>query len=171
MRIALTGVKHSGKSTVAREIATLTGQQVLDTDDLICRTYNVDSPRALFHRDGAGRFREAELKIVETLGQTEGDDLVLATGGGIADNGVALAKLTESFTLVYLAEDPSVLYDRIMTGGRPPFLPEEGTYLAFLRLFRRRDRTYRRWATLTYPVQGESVARVAEGILRKLRSS
>ena len=165
MRIALTGVKHSGKSAVAGAIAGLSGRRSVDTDDLICEANNVDSPRALYQRDGVDGFRKAELQIVEQLRETDEPDLVVATGGGLADNGIALARLAESFSLVYLAEDAAVLYDRIMAGGRPPFLPEAGTYLAFLRLFTRRDRTYRRWASLIYPIHGESVSQVARKVL------
>ncbi len=168
MRIALTGIKHSGKSAVAREMAVLTGAPSVDTDDLICETCDVDSPRVLYQRDGAEAFRNAELRVVEQLQEDSGSDIIVATGGGIADNGLALARLRGTFFVVYLAEDASVLYDRIMAGGRPPFLPEAGTYLAFLRLFTRRDRAYRRWANLVYHTGGESVGQVAKGILKNV---
>lgn len=165
-RIALTGVKHSGKSAVARKIVELTGRTSVDTDELMCSAENVDSPRTLYQIKGVAGLREAELQIVEQLERINSSDLVVSTGGGLADNGVALARLAQSFSLVYLAEEPEVLYDRIMAGGRPPFLPEAGTYLAFMRLFTRRDRTYRRWADFVYPIRGQSVEAVARGVLR-----
>ena len=166
VRIALTGVKHSGKSAVAREITALTKRASADTDQLICDAYDVGSPRYLYETKGVGGLRDAELRIVEQLDLTYNSDLFVATGGGLADNGPALARLAQTFSLVYLAEDPRVLYDRVMAGGRPPFLPEAGTYLAFMRLFTRRDRTYRRWADLVYPIEGQSVEAVARGVLR-----
>lgn len=166
-RVALLGIKHSGKSSVARKLGTERAIEVIDTDELICEAYQVDSPRELYRCSGAERFREAELHAITTLSNRSGP-LVVATGGGLADNGSALAELSLTFYLVYLAEGETVLYHRVMAGGRPPFLPESGTKAAFSRLYRRRDTTYRRWANAVVQIDGASIDSVAAAVQNKI---
>ena len=162
LRAAITGIKHSGKSSAGESAAALLRVPFRDLDQVICEREGVMSARELYRAVGAARFREIELEVAESFCSHPGS-LLLAVGGGVADNGPALAALSGSFHLVYLVESETVLYDRIMANGRPPFLPESGTREAFARLYRRRDLAYRRWAHSVLEASG-TIAQVAEAL-------
>ena len=162
LRAAITGIKHSGKSTVGRAAASLLRVPFHDLDEVICEHEGVAGARELYRAVGAERFRAIELEMVESFCALPGS-LLLAAGGGIADNGAAIAALAGSFHIVYLVESEVVLYDRIMASGRPPFLPESGTREAFARLYRRRDLAYRRWAHSVLEASG-TIPKVADAL-------
>jgi len=164
-RLALLGIKHSGKSSVGLELARRLTIPLVDTDDIVSSQHAGMAPRELFAEHGAGYFRRAEQQAIEYCCSVN-DPLIVATGGGIADNGPALSTLSGSFMLIYLVENESVLYDRIMSGGRPPFLPKIGTSEAFTRLYRRRNVTYRRWAHVIVDTHGKDISEVVDRIVR-----
>lgn len=164
-RLALLGIKHSGKSSVGRELSRKYEVPFVDTDDLISADHDGETPRNVMVSKGPAYFRQAEHNAISFCCSTE-YPMILATGGGIADNGPALSTLSRHFTLIYLVENERVLYDRIMSGGIPPFLPENGTRAAFLRLYRRRDVTYRRWAHMIVDTHGKGVGAVADLVIR-----
>ncbi len=167
LRAAITGIKHSGKSSVGRATASLLQVSFHDLDQAICERECVANARELYRTVGAERFREIEQELAERFCSQPGS-LILATGGGLADNGPTLAVLSRSFHLVYLVESEAVLYDRIMANGRPPFLPESGTREAFARLYRRRDLTYRRWAHSVIEASN-TIPEVADAVASLLR--
>jgi shikimate kinase len=81
--IVITGFMGTGKTTVGRRVAALTGRQFIDTDDEIVRRVGMTIPQ-IFARDGEPRFRELERRLIRALANTRG--LVIATGGGTVVN-------------------------------------------------------------------------------------
>lgn len=81
--IIITGFMGTGKTTVGRRIAALTGRQFIDTDDEIVRRVGMSIPQ-IFAREGEPRFRELERRLIRALANTRG--LVIATGGGTLVN-------------------------------------------------------------------------------------
>lgn len=80
MRIFLTGFMGSGKTEVGRLLADRLGLAFVDLDAEIERREGLGVPD-LFRREGEEGFRRCERAALEAC--AAGDDLVMATGGGI----------------------------------------------------------------------------------------
>ncbi|MCY4529638.1 MAG: 3-dehydroquinate synthase [Chloroflexi bacterium] len=78
--IYLTGFSGSGKTTIGRQVAAMTGWTYRDTDDEIV----AGTGRAIeeiFREDGEAAFRKLERGVLESVSQ--GERQVVSTGGGI----------------------------------------------------------------------------------------
>ncbi len=144
--IILCGIKHCGKSTQAKLVASAIGATVYDTDDLIYDQTGLDT-RAIYKSQGKDAFMQAELRACEHLRDilTEGSQAqdaaassdenslqdqksppakklaVIATGGGICQNEPAMQILKALGSIVYLEIDEKSAADRIIREAR--FLP------------------------------------------------
>ena len=174
--IILMGLKHSGKSSLGRFLAESRGWEFLDLDDLLlvpaekewekrgqtdpltCRNLYKYSPDLFREMEYLGARRAAELMDLAPA--------VLALGGGTMENSRAMEVLREHGRLVYLSEDPAVLYERILAGGLPPFLDRSDPWSSFLEIHRRRDRCCLQWADITLPLEGADLAKA--GVLLNL---
>ena len=144
--IILCGIKHCGKSTQAKLVASAIGAAVYDTDDLILEQCGMDA-RALYKSQGKDAFMQAELRACERLrdilaegskaqdagaascGQNSSQAkncaaAVIATGGGICQNEPAIALLKKLGTIVYLEVPEITAAGRIVREAR--FLPDGG---------------------------------------------
>ena len=69
----------SGKTSVGKLLAEMTGKQFVDTDNELVKREGVDIP-TIFANNGEGYFRDLESKTIEDVSKLNG--LVIATGGG-----------------------------------------------------------------------------------------
>lgn len=177
--IILCGIKHCGKSTQGKRIASALGLDFYDTDDLILEQCRMDA-RALYKSQGKEAFMAAELKACEYLrdklsgGKAQkaaaAKNAVIATGGGICQNEPAIAILKKLGTIVYLEVPEITAAGRIVREAR--FLPD-GTienlpaYIAnknpadqkevraiFHDFYEERTKKYRSLADITVQAQG-----------------
>ncbi len=179
--IILCGIKHCGKSTQGKRIASALGLDFYDTDDLILEQCGMDA-RALYKSQGKDAFMAAELRACEFLRdilQAKGSqgqeaaaakNAVIATGGGICQNEPAIAILKKLGTIVYLEVPEITAAGRIVREAR--FLPD-GTiqnlpaYIAnknpadqkevraiFHDFYEERTKKYRSLADITVQAQG-----------------
>lgn len=149
----LTGIKHSGKSNVGRAAVELLQStyeiDFTDTDDLAQALLPspIGTLREFYSRFGKVAFMDLEFQAVEKFTRECSDRLhVVATGGGICDNGPAVQLMKSSGKIIYLAVDEPVLFQRIMRGGIPPFLSGENPEQSFHTLFVERNARYRQVA-------------------------
>ena len=177
--IILCGIKHCGKSTQGKRIASALGLDFYDTDDLIFEQTGMDA-RAIYKSQGKEAFMAAELKACEYLcdklsgGKAQkaaaAKNAVIATGGGICQNEPAIAILKKLGTIVYLEVPEITAAGRIVREAR--FLPD-GTiqnlpaYIAnknpadqkevraiFHDFYTERTKKYRSLADITVQAQG-----------------
>ena len=90
--IVLIGMPSSGKSTLGKIIADLTGREFVDTDKIIEKTQNMKIPD-IFSKHGEQFFRDLETECVKEVSKKNG--CVIATGGGAilrSENADALYK-------------------------------------------------------------------------------
>ncbi len=161
--IALLGLKHSGKSSVAVRLAERLDLPCVDTDRLLSIESGCAGARDAYKTLGREGFRKMEYRVCGRLARRAARELVvIATGGGIADNEKALDVLSPSVCFVYLRESESVLYERFMGGGRPAFLPEDNTREAWARIYMRRDKCYLRRAFAVIDCRGRSIRQITE---------
>ena len=149
--IILTGIQHSGKTTVGKLTAEHIGCDFYDIDALIEKTAGI-SCRKLFAQQGAESFKQAEWEACLFLQErfqdkcdgsagfsgsadtTDGTGsaahflkAVVAAGGGICDNPRALAVLETIGKFIYLHVSETTAFERIcararLTGSFPAYI-------------------------------------------------
>ena len=171
--IFLTGMKHTGKSLLAKLVAREMDRDVLDIDDEIERLYFAAAGRkagvrTIYGLDDGATFRRLEAEACRLVRETP-YPLIVATGGGLCDNADAVAELSSSLTIV-LDAPADVLFARIIRKGIPAFLSADNNTKAwqeFERLYRRRSALYQAMADGVVEVNDRPPAEiVAELVIR-----
>ncbi len=127
--ILISGLKHSGKSTLGKNLAERLGYEFYDLDlelsseDPLRRNL---SARDIWKNLGEGIFRSWETAAARRMASVCNIG-VLALGGGTMDNSDAMKSLDSVKSRVwwFLDEDPLILWERVMAGGIPAFLDPE----------------------------------------------
>ncbi len=110
MRIFLIGFMGVGKSTLGKGLAAELGLKFIDLDKELEKQFGKDIS-AVFASEGEDVFRDAESrKLAETI---EGDDFVLACGGGTPCFGDNMLQMNESGTSIYLKMSTDHLVQRL----------------------------------------------------------
>jgi shikimate kinase len=183
--LTLLGIKHVGKSSVARQLHKLLGErshtsEVYDTDQHIIFRYQKEAPeknttsiRDIYREAGKEHFLQLEADILLELSQPplmpSQRITIIATGGGVADNNAACLALEGLRPLLYLWGDPELLYERIARRGIPPFLTSSDPQREFFELARRRDEVYRLIADHMIDTTEKTPQEVAHNILSEMR--
>jgi len=171
--IILTGMKHSGKSTLARMLAWEMKARGVDLDTLVEEEYRSDalvSCREIYKQHGEAFFKDLERKAAEKLAQSiKVEFLVASLGGGTIENESAWNLLAGLGTVVYLVVDQDVLYNRIMKGGLPAFLSAEHPYEDFKALYERRSALMKKNADLTVRLSDEPVEKAFHKLSNKIK--
>ena len=112
--IILIGIKHSGKTSLGKQLAEHYGLPFVDIDFVIEKMTG-KPPRQLYAEEGAGAFMYAEENACRKAAELIADkNAVIATGGGICDNPPALTFLRPLGKFVYLCVEEKIAADRIM---------------------------------------------------------
>jgi shikimate kinase len=188
--LTLVGLKHVGKSTVARALAGMVKDtEVIDVDDRMVAQARQEgwfpaatpagpAVRMLYRFLGAEAFASWERETIRRI--IDGDQAtsqettppalhrVIATGGGVCDNTDALVLLERVRPVVYLWNFPENLYRRAVRDGVPAFLDAADPRGSFLALAHRRDRLYRNIADTIVDISDASVEEAANIILEAL---
>jgi shikimate kinase len=110
MNIVLIGYRCSGKTAVGEILAHELRMDFFDTDALIEERARC-SIEALVSTRGWDHFREIEKGLVQDL--STGDNLVIATGGGVVMDEGNVKDLKKNSLIVWLNGRPDVLKDRM----------------------------------------------------------
>lgn len=159
--ILLLGMKHSGKSTLGKRLASRLGVEFNDLDELIEELYDPSggtSCREIFKSRGVEFFSELEARAARQLAElARTRPTVAALGGGTIENPEAMNVLKEAGIRVYLKDSFDRVYERVMRNGLPAFLSGENPRGDFLRLFEKRTALYEAQADLIVDVTGMGV--------------
>lgn len=167
------GMKHCGKSTHALIFAKKINAEFIDLDFLIEELYEKNNSKSLSCREiyreyGKEEFMKYEAMAIDEIFVRKFQGIV-ALGGGIASNALALEKIEGKGLFVYIDVEADILFQRIEERGLPPFLQTENPYQSFLDLYKERTLVYSRLADLIISPVDTDISRVSELIYTELK--
>lgn len=153
--IVLAGFMGTGKSSVARALATRLGWRWVDTDSRIVERAHM-SVRAIFARHGEAYFRQLERALAPQLAALP--QVVISTGGGMLIQSDNLAAFTARGMVVCLNATPQAILARVGHDDTRPLLKGD-----WLQLYESRRAAY---AALPYQVEttDKTVEQVSEEV-------
>ena len=162
--LVLVGMMGVGKSTVGRIVAERLGRPLLDSDQMI-EERTGQTVREIFEADGEPAFRAVETEVLCEALDSSTPAVIAAAGGVVLAEANRTALAGANAKVVWLSADPSVLVERVLSGGHRPLLDDdpEGTLRT---MFTMREPLYREVADLIVSVDGRSVNEVVEAVLR-----
>jgi shikimate kinase len=166
MNIVLIGYRCCGKSSVGRYIAERTGREYVDTDELIEKKAG-STIEEIISDSGWNYFREIEKGVVKEI--SAGDNLVIATGGGIVMNKENIFNLKRNGFVVWLKGDVEVIRARMNrdeeNGDIRPSLTGENAVDEIKDVLDIRGPLYKKAGDMTVDTSHISIPEVAELII------
>ena len=167
--IFLIGYRGTGKSAVARELASRLGFSWVDADEAI-ELHAGKSIARIFADDGEPAFRQMEAGIVaELAGERR---TVIALGGGAVLRDETRQAIRAAGPVVWLTASVTTILERVAadatTAHRRPNLTVAGGRAEIEELLAVRTPLYRECATLTVDTEGKTAAEVADEIAATL---
>lgn len=153
--ICLIGMPGSGKTSLAREVARLSGRAFADTDLEIEKIKGMTC-QDIIEKKGIQAFRLIEKEVIGKISKCQG--MVIATGGGSILDRENLDRLRSSSQLVYIKRDLA----RLSHEGRPL---SQGPG-AIERLYQERKNLYEKAGDFTVQVREGQLSETAKEILK-----
>jgi shikimate kinase len=138
--IILTGFMGVGKTSVGTRLAQDLRYKFVDTDDLI-EADQKSTINEIFAKRGEPYFRDVEMKVIRRV--TEGEGLVISTGGGAVIRDENRAAFRTGGLVVCLTARPGVIYERIKHGTHRPLLQTEDPEAKIRELLESRAKFYK----------------------------
>jgi len=126
--IILIGFMGSGKSSVGRHVAEMSGHRFVDTDLLVAQKAGMGISR-IFREQGEEGFRQLETSVLRDLVGVCG--IVMATGGGLVLRQENRALLHEIGVVVWLDAEPDVIFERVSRTNKRPLLATDNPRATF----------------------------------------
>lgn len=162
--ISLIGFMGVGKSTISRELHTMTGRPEVDTDARIVEREGC-SISHIFEERGEAYFRRLETDMLDELGTIEPS--VISCGGGMALRDLNVKKLRAIGEIVLLTATPETIYERVKDSKERPLLNGNMNVSYIEELMEKRRPFYEQAATVAVSTDGKSVSDIAAEIVRK----
>lgn len=159
----------SGKSTVGRFVAEMTGWGFVDSDRLIEQELGASIPE-VFRRDGEEAFRMYEAEVLKKVAASPGP-LVASVGGGAPLRAANRDVMRRSGVVVWLRASAETLTARLGRGDGRPVLAQgvdEPLSKRVERLLAEREPAYLQVAHVTVVVDHCHARQVARTVLRRL---
>lgn len=168
--IYLIGPMGSGKTTVSKHLANLTGNSFYDSDTEIEKWTGVDIPW-IFEQEGEEGFRKRESQIIYSL--CKFNNIILSTGGGVVLNETNRLSLSKNGIVVYLTVSVETQLKRISSKGkaRRPLLIKYNSKEKLQALNKERQLLYKAIADLTYSTDGLNPYQLSTKILMDIKKN
>ncbi|MCV2403989.1 shikimate kinase [Marinomonas sp. C2222] len=166
--IILVGPMGAGKTTIGRLLSQAMGKEFYDLDKVIEDNAGADIPW-IFEREGEDGFRKRETQALSSLVQSDKENCVLATGGGIVMRDENRSILNDGSVVVYLYASVSQQLYRTSKSSHRPLLQTGDPKATLRKLFEVRDPLYREVATLVVETDARHPKSVANKVLDAIK--
>ena len=169
MNLILIGYRGTGKSTVARLLASRLGWESVSTDALIIERAKLPIPE-IVSTFGWDHFRDLETAVCKDL---QGKDhLIIDTGGGLILRNVNVEALKPGGVMCWLTATVETISRRIAHDSQRPSLTSGKTFLEEIEeVLRERTPRYQAAADFFVETDSDSADQVADRVLAKFRES
>ena len=153
LRIVLAGVKHCGKSTLGKILASRCGVAFIDSDSELERRHG-RSVRELFRSAGEAEFRRLEAEILSlTVAENSHRGYILSLGGGAVSNVFVTDELWDSLGVSVMIDiSDRMAEERVFADGVPAYLEKEpDPRKALLEINRQRKEILKSRCSRIYP--------------------
>lgn len=164
MNIVLCGFMGSGKTTVGKLIAKLSGRKFVDTDELIVRNEKM-SISDIFEKHGEQYFRDAEKAAVTQAASMQ--NAVISTGGGVVLRADNVEILKTSGRIFYLSVTAKTVLSRLKNDKSRPLLQRDDKEKAVKELMQERRERYLSAADCLVSCDNRTPKQIALEILEK----
>ncbi|MBP1624026.1 MAG: aroK-1 [Acidobacteria bacterium] len=164
--LILCGFMATGKSSVGKRLAEMTGYEFLDMDEAIEADEGMTIPE-IFASRGEAVFRELECRMVDQVAQRR--KCVVATGGGTTVNPQNLETLRRCGILINLTADIQTILLRAGSGEDRPMLQQGDRVERIRTLLQNRAEAYGK-ADFAVDTSSRSIEEVAQLIVNRLRN-
>ena len=160
--LVLIGPMGSGKSSVARLLAGLSGHRSADTDRLVVMHSGMKIAQ-IFEQHGEAEFRRLErAALLSVKGWSR---LVIATGGGIVELPENIVTLREMGCVIWLTARPDSLWRRVSADANRPLLKTVDPRATLQALVNKREPLYATAANVVVDTSDISSKEVADRAL------
>lgn len=165
--IALIGFMGVGKTVVGEALAQKLNWQFLQLDSLIEQKAGKSIPD-IFQEDGEIAFRELEIEATKEVCQ--GENMVIACGGGVVLNQINIDRLRQKSLIIYLTASPRVILKRILNSGEErPLLRTSNKASKIQELLKFRKPLYEQAADIKIDTNKLDANSIAGSIIAKLK--
>lgn len=166
-KIVVVGFMGAGKSAVARELARLLDDTVIDLDDAVTEREG-RTPRALIDEEGEAHFREAEARALRAAFEPGSAARIIALGGGALSHAPTRELLARHNCFIIWLDAPFELcWGRIGGDDSRPFARDRA---AAGKLYDERRKLYERADCRVEVGAGKDVETLAAEIEKIIRS-
>ena len=158
---ALIGFMGSGKTTVGKYLAEVSGYTYYDVDIIIEQETQKSIPE-IFSQHGEPFFRDLEQRVIARVSNSK--HAVISCGGGCVLNPANIIRLKQTGKLFWLAAEPETVYDRIKDQGSRP-LSVNKTFEDIKSMMQKRQSLYKEAADYRIAVDHKTVGKVVDDIL------
>ena len=161
-KISLIGMPSSGKSTIAKSVATKLGYIYVDLDLMVEEREGIPLIEVMKNK-GAQYFRDMEYGFLQNLSPDE--RVVISTPGSSIYHEPMMEWLKQNTIICCIEEDISKIEERLShTPKAISDLDEKGLQ----RLWEERMPVYKKWANFSVETRGRDVNVIADEIISKL---
>lgn len=164
--IFLVGPMGAGKTTVGKELARALAMTFVDSDHEIERRTGAKIP-LIFELEGEAGFRARERQAIDEL--TQGQNIVLATGGGAVLDPDNRRHLRERGVVVYLRGSVDQLIKRTAKDRNRPLLQTADPHAKLTELLRQRGPLYEEVASIMLDTDTHAPKSLVKKLLALLR--
>lgn len=165
--VALIGFMGVGKTVVGEALAKKLNLKFVELDSLIEQKAGKTIPE-IFQQDGEIAFRQLEIEITKEVSQ--GENTVIACGGGMVLNQINIDRLRQKSRIVYLTASPAVILKRVLNDeGERPLLKVANPALTIRSLLRFRKPFYERAADIKIDTSKLNVDEVVKKLIEKMK--
>jgi shikimate kinase len=162
--IALTGFMGTGKSEVGKALAKKLGYSFLDLDSEIEKKSGMKI-NDIFSRQGEEAFRDMESEAIRLV--SDGDGLVISTGGGAVLRQENIDNLRKKGVVVCLSASPATIKHRLRGNANRPLLKVEDPLARIKELLAIRQPYYDK-ADLIVDTENKSPFQIADEIIGEI---
>jgi 3-phosphoshikimate 1-carboxyvinyltransferase len=164
--IVLIGMRGSGKSTVAKLLATSLGMQVQEMDEIIVGRSGRSIPE-IVARDGWEHFRDLESSVLKEVLKL--NNVIVSSGGGVVTRPQNLKLIKKSGWIIYLRANPITLASHIGSdSNRPPLTAKSNLEAELKQLLSERETLYQNVANDIIDTDALSPKQIVAEILRRM---